>query len=94
MSEDSLHANILRDNIQNADHSPLVASWAAGIRKQLADLGVASPFTGGVIGTVDIQHFRKAMLSQEMSIWQGLHMSPRVAPSPCAYCANLCTYFR
>ncbi len=34
MSEDSLDADIFRDNIQDAEHSPLVASWAGGIRKQ------------------------------------------------------------
>ena len=91
MSEGSLHADILKDNIHDAEHSPLVANWAGGIRKQFADLGMASPFLGGVIGTVDVLAFRKAMLSKEMSVWQGLHMSPRVAPSPRA---KLCTYFR
>ncbi len=29
MPEASLHADILRDNIQDAEHSPLVANWAA-----------------------------------------------------------------
>ncbi len=52
---------------------------------------MASPFPGGVIGTFDVLAFRKAMLSKEMSVWQGLHMSPRVAPSPRA---KLCTYLR
>ncbi len=47
-------------------------------------------FPGGVVGTVDVLAFRKAMLPQEVSVWQGLHMSPRVAPSPRA---KLCTYF-
>ncbi len=91
MSEDSLHAAILRDNIQNAEHSPLVANWAGGIRKQFADLGMANPFPGSVAGTVDVLAFRQAMLSQEVYVWQGLHMSPRVALSPRA---KLCTYFR
>ncbi len=44
MSEDSLHADILRDNIHDAEHSPLVANWAGGICKQFADLGMATPF--------------------------------------------------
>ena len=76
MSEGSLHADILRDNIHDAEHSPLVANWGGGIRKQFADLGMASPFLGSVIGTVDVLAFRKAKLSKEMSVWQGLHMSP------------------
>lgn len=91
MPEDSLHADILKDNIHDAQHGPLVANWAGGIRKQFANLGMATPFPGGVLGTVDVLAFRKAMLSQEVSVWQGLHMSPRVAPSPRA---KLCTYFR
>ena len=50
-----------------------------------------STFSGGDVGTIDVLAFRKAMPFQEMSIWQGLHMSPRIAPSACA---KLCTYFR
>ena len=72
MSEGSLHADILKDNIHDAEHSPLVANWAGGIRKQFADLGMASPYLGGVVGTVDVLAFRKAMMSKEMSVWQGL----------------------
>ncbi len=49
--------------------------------------------TGGVIGTVDIQAFRKAMLSQEMSVWQGPHMSPWVAPTPMPSCAPTFPWF-
>ncbi len=70
---------------------PLVANWAGGVRNQFANLGMASPFLGGVIRTVDVLAFRRAILSQEMSVWQGLHMSPRVATSPRA---KLCTNFR
>ncbi len=44
MSEGSLHADILKDNIHDAEHSPLVANWAGGVRKQFADLGMASHF--------------------------------------------------
>ncbi len=76
MSKDSLHANILRDNIQDAEHSPLVANWAGKIRKQFANPGMTCPFLGGVIGTVDVLAFRKAIVLQDISVWQGLHMSP------------------
>ena len=89
MSEGSLHADILKDNILDAEHSHLVANWAGGICKQFADLGVASPFLGGVIGTVDVLAFRKAMLSKEMSVWQGLHMKPQAAPSPSCQAMHL-----
>ncbi len=75
----------------DAEHSPLVAKWAGGIRKQFLNLGMATPIPGGVVGTVDVLAFRRALLSQEVSVWQGLRMSPRVAPSPRA---KLCTYCR
>ncbi len=39
----------------------------------------------------DVLAFRKAMLSRAMSVWRGLHMSLRIAPTARA---ELCTYFR
>ncbi len=44
--EDSLHADILKDNIQDAKHSLLVAIWAAGVQKQFANLRMASQVFG------------------------------------------------
>ncbi len=65
VSEDSLHADILMYSIHDAEHSPLVANWASGVRKQSTNLGMATPYPGGVVGTVDVQAFQRAMLSQE-----------------------------
>ncbi len=32
MPKDSLHADILKDNIQDAELSPLIANWAGGVQ--------------------------------------------------------------
>ncbi len=36
---------------------------------RFTNLGMASPISRGGVGTVDVLAFRKAMLSQEMSVW-------------------------
>ncbi len=83
MDEGSLHPDILSDNIHDALGNPGCCNWAAGIQKQFAcaSLGVPSPFSGGRICNVDHLAFRKAMLARDMSVWGGLHISPRGAPS-------------
>ncbi len=91
MDEGSLHPDILSDNIHDALGNPGCCNWAAGIQKQFASLGVPSPFSGGRIRNVDHLAFRKAMLARDMSVWGGLHISPRGAPSRGA---KLCTYLR
>ena len=91
MDEGSLHPDILSDNIHDALGSPGCCNWAAGIQKQFASLGVPSPFSGGRIRNVDHHAFRKAMLARDMSVWGGLHISPRGAPSRGA---KLCTCLR
>ncbi len=91
MDEGSLHPDILSDNIHDALGNPRCCNWAAGVQKQFASLGVPSPFSGGRIRNVDHLAFRKAMLARDMSVWGGLHISPRGAPSKGA---KLCTYLR
>ncbi len=91
MDEGSLHPDILSDNIHDALGNPGCCNWAAGVQKQFASLGVPSPFSGGRIRNVDHLAFRKAMLARDMSVWEGLHISPRGAPSRGA---KLCTYLR
>ncbi len=49
---------------------------------------MASSFSGGHSHNIDGPTFQKAMLVQHMSVWQGLHISPRGAPSQGA---KLCT---
>ena len=88
-SSDSLHADILSDNINDALHGASSHHWAAGIQKHYAHLGLASPFSGGKLQNIDAHGFQRAMLAQEDSVWQGLAISPRTAPSARA---KLCTY--
>ncbi len=91
MDEGSLHPDILSDNIHDALRNPGCCNWAAGVQKQFASLGVPSPFSGGRVRNVDHLAFRKAMLARDVSVWGGLHISPRGAPSKGA---KLCTYLR
>ncbi len=91
MDGGSLHPDILSDNIHDALCNPGCCNWAAGVQKQFASLGVPSPFSGGRVRNVDHLAFRKAMLARDMSVWGGLHISPRGAPSKGA---KLCTYLR
>ncbi len=65
--------------------------WCMLTPQQFASLGVPSPFSGGRIRNVDHLAFRKAMLARDMSVWGGLHISPRGAPSKGA---KLCTCLR
>ncbi len=87
--EGSLHPDILSDNIHDALSNPGCCNWAAGVEKQFASLCVPSPFSCGRIRNVDHLAFCEAILARDMSVWGGLHISPRGAPSRGA---KLCTY--
>ena len=51
MPDDSVHAEILRDNIADAQEHPSCGNWAGGIAKQYGRLGMASPFSSsGITG--------------------------------------------
>ncbi len=76
MSEDSLHANILSDNVDDALHGTSSHNWAAGIQSRYAGLGLASPFQGGRLQSIDVRGFQRAMLAREGPVWQGLDISP------------------
>ena len=94
MSESSLHRDILdilRDNIADALQSPAIGTWAAGVLKQYASLGLASPFSGGDIQYINAHRFQQAQLARKKSVWDRLHISPCNAPS---VRAKLCTYLR
>ncbi len=60
MPRDSLSADILMDNIQDAEHSPQVTNSAGGVWKQFINIVMASPISGDVVGTVDVLVFQKA----------------------------------
>ena len=42
---------------------------------------MASPFSGGRLHNTDDPAFCKATLAEHMSVWEGLHISPRGVPS-------------
>lgn len=91
MSESSLHRDILRDIIADTLQSPTVGNWAAGVQRQYASLGLASPLSGSSFQNIDAHGFQQAMLARDKSVWEGLHIFLRNAPSACV---ELCTYLR
>ena len=54
MSSDSLHADILSDNINDALHGASSHNWASGIQKHYAHLGLASG--GSLFGRQAAKH--------------------------------------
>ncbi len=66
MVEDSLHVHVFGENIQEAEHNLLITNWAGGGREHVTNLGMASPFSDGVLRTVDALGFRRAMLCQNI----------------------------
>ena len=49
MPEDSIHAEVLRDNIADAQEHPSYGNWAGDIIKQYRRLGMASTFSSSAI---------------------------------------------
>ena len=90
MPEDSIHAEILRDNIADAQEHPSYGNWAGGIVKQYSRLGMVSPFSSSDITCLNSLGFQANMKGLLCRVWDGLHVSPRTAPSKRA---KLCTYF-
>ena len=90
MPEDSIHAEILRDNIADAQEHPSYGNWAGGIVKQYSRLGMVSPFSSSGITCLNSLGFQANMKGLLCRVWDGLHVSPRTAPSKRA---KLCTYF-
>ena len=89
LPDDSLHLHILRDNIADAKGPFPCANWARGIEVKLAALGMASPFVSSGIGALDSHGFMDRLAGARQRTWDGLHVSPRAAPSKGA---KLCTY--
>ena len=65
------------------------ANWATGIEVKFAALGMASPFVSSGIGALDSHGFMDRLAGARQRTWDGLHVSPRAAPSKGA---KLCTY--
>ena len=64
MPEDSIHAEVLRDNIADAQEYPSYGNWAGGIIKQYRRLGMASPFSSSGITCLNSLRFRANMKGQ------------------------------
>ena len=68
----------------------MCGNWAAGVVRQNADLGMPSPFSSSEIVALNSLGVPANMEGQHRKVWDGLHVSPRLAPSKGA---KLCTYF-
>ena len=93
MPEDSIHAEILRDNIADAQEHPSCDNWAGSIVKQYSRLGMASPFSSSGIACLNCLGFRRTWrvsLERFGVVCRRHDVSPRTAPSKRA---KLCTYF-
>ena len=88
LPDDSLHLDILWDNVAGARGPLPCANWARGIEVKFAALGMASPFISSGIGALSSNSFVATMAEVRQQTWDGLHVSPRTAPSKGA---KLCT---
>ena len=77
MPQDSIHAEIPRDNIADAQKHPSYGNWAGGIVKQYSRLGMVSPFSSSGITCLNSLGFQANMKGQLCRVWDGLHVSPR-----------------
>ena len=91
LPHDSLHADVLRENVHDALADPLCGNWAAGIHKQYIALGMRSPFSAAGVQGIEAPLFRQRLGAEYKSVWANLHVSPRTAPKKGV---KLCTYLR
>ena len=88
LPDDSLHLDILQDNIADAKGPLPCADSARGIEVKL--LLWAFPFFSSGISALDSHGFMDRLAGARQRTWDGLHVSPRAAPS---HGAKLCTYY-
>ena len=81
MPESSIHADILKDNISASQQHPMCGNWATGIVRQYASLGMPSPFSSSGIVALNSLGVQADMEGQHRKVRDGLHVSPRTAPS-------------
>ena len=90
MPQSGIHVDILKEYIFAAQQHPRCGNWAAGVMKQYAGLSMPSPFSSSGITALSSLGFQANMEGQHRKFWDGIHVSPRLAPSKGA---KLCTYF-
>lgn len=78
-------------NILDAFAKPAAGNWAAQVIRQFRSLGLPAPFAHDGTVSIDKSSFRTKLAGKHNEVWQGLHVSPRSAPSKGA---KLCTYHR
>ena len=76
MPDDSIHAEILRDNIADAQQHPSCDNWAGGIVKQYSRLGMAAPVSSSVIACLKSLGSQANMEGQLRKVWD-VCMSPQ-----------------
>ena len=76
MPQDSIHAEILKNNIADALQHPSYGNWADGIVKQYPCLGMALPFQSSGMTS---DGFHADTEGQLCNVWNGLHVLPRTA---------------
>ena len=69
MPDDSIHAEIFRDNVADAQQHPSCDNWAGDIVKQNSRLGMASPFSSSGIACLNSLGFQPNMKGQLKKLW-------------------------
>ena len=81
MTSKSMHHDILRDNVLDAFAKPSSGNLAAQVIKQNGSLGLLAPFTHDGAVAIDKSSLCFKPAGKHHKVWQGLHASPRSAPS-------------
>ena len=88
MPQSRIHVDIVKQNISAAQQRPMYGNWAACGVRQYAHLDMPSPFSSSGIVALNSLLVRGNMEGQHRKVWDGLHVSPRLAPSKGASCAR------
>ena len=90
MPQDSIHADILKVNIADAQEHSACGNWAGGIVKQFCCFGMASLVSSSGMTGLNFLDLQANKEGQLCNVRNGLLVSLRTAPSKRA---NPCTYF-
>ena len=81
MPQDSNHVKILKHSIAVAQEHPSCGNLAGGIVKQYGRLGMALPSSFVDLNCLNSHSSQANMEGQLCKLWDGLHVSGRIAPS-------------